>query len=301
MKSITEFLKNFLIFIVILQILPPLFSSVKEQYHALIAPKTRVAVVPISGMISSSERYIKTIREFFKDPSIRALVLMINCSGGFAGSSQEIHHALRAFKLVYQKPIIAFVENICASGAYYVASAADSIVVTPSAFIGSIGVYIPQPHLNEFIAQFKAGYDVIKSGEYKTAGDPFLPQNPEHTAMLQSLTDDTYEQFVDDVASTRPYLTKARHKEWANGRIFTGRQAVSLNLADELGTRESVEQIIRKRVTIDGEIDWIKPRDERPLIARLFGRSTDDDSYLETLCTAAAQSLIAQTRSGALL
>lgn len=301
MRSITEFLKNFLIFIVILQILPPLFSSVKDQYYALIAPKARVAVVPISGMITSSERYIKTTREFFKDPSIRAIVLMINCSGGFAGSSQEIHHALRAFKLAYQKPVIAFVENICASGAYYVASAADSIVVTPSAFVGSIGVYIPQPQLDEFIGQFKARYGVIKSGEYKTAGDPFLPPNQANTAMLQSLTDDTYEQFVDDVASTRPHLKKSQHAEWANGRVFTGRQAVALNLADELGTRESVEQIIRKKVAIDGDIEWIKPRDERPFIARLFSKTGDDDSYLETFFKTATEQLNFHGPSAALL
>lgn len=172
MRSLTEFLKNFLIFIIILQVLPPLFTAVKQQYHGIIAPKTRVAVIPIKGMITSSESYIRHLRGFFKDSSIRAIVLTIDCSGGFAGSSQEVHHAIRAFKLAHPKPLLAFVENICTSGAYYVACACDAIVATPSAFVGSIGVYIPQPRLAEFIEQFKARYEVIKSGEFKNAGDP---------------------------------------------------------------------------------------------------------------------------------
>lgn len=275
MAKFTTYLKNIFFFLLFLQIIPVLIVGIKRQYTALLEPKSQVAVIPIKGTLNESGYYIKHLREFFKNQEIKAIVLAMECPGGKAGTAQAIYEEIKALKMQHVKPVVAWVENTCASGGYYIACAADTIISTPSAFVGSIGVYIAQPQLKEFIEQFKLKYGVIKTGDYKTAGDPLLEQTPEQKAMLQGLTNDTYTQFVHDVSQSRPQLALARVNEWANGQIFTGRQGLEKGLVDELGSFSTLEKTLRQKTTLEEKIDWVYPPKPSPFRG-LFGNPEED-------------------------
>lgn len=256
--SVSGLLKFTLLLLVFLMVAPSLIKNIYTNYQELIKEKTKIAVISIDTTLTEAEPYTDQLTKQFKNPDIKAIVLKIESGGGAAGTSQTIFSELKALKKQHPKPVIAFVENICASGAYYVACAADSIITTPSAFIGSIGVYIPHPQLNEFIEQFKIKYSVIKTGSYKAVGDPFLADSPEQLAMLQDLTNNTYEQFVNDVVASRSKLSRATAHQWAEGKVFTGSQALELGLIDKVGSPSTVEQELHERVAIVGEIEWVK-------------------------------------------
>lgn len=275
MSKLSHYLKNIFYFLLFIQIVPLLVSGIIKQYATFFEPKTKVAVLPIKGTLTSASYYIKHLRDFFKDPHIKAIVLSLETPGGKAGTSQAIYEEIKALKAENLKPIVSLVENICASGGYYIASATDNIIATPSAFIGSIGVYIAQPHLKAFIEQFKIEYDVIKTGDYKTTGDPLLSQTPEQKALLQGLTNDTYNQFVHDVAQARPKLSLAESAQWANGQIFTGRQGLEKGLVDELGSFSTLEKVLRQKTTIEGKIEWIYPPKPSPF-KDFFGQNNDE-------------------------
>jgi len=170
---------------------------------------------------------------------------------------------------------VAYVENMCASGAYHVAAAADSIVSVPSAVVGSIGVYIAQPYFKAFIEHYKLQLNFVKTGKYKTTGNPFVEPTPEKTALLQSMTDDTYAQFVADVSAMRPKLAIAKSADWADGKVFTAKQAKELGLVDVLGSQSALVKELKDKTHFDNEIDWVHGP-KHTLITELFGSSDDD-------------------------
>ncbi len=303
MARLSDYLRNIFFLLLLLQVAPPLLRSIRNQYATYLEPKAKVGVVTIKSVLTDTTSSIKQLRKFFKEHDIKAIVLKLDSSGGAAGASQALALEIEELKRQHVKPIVTFVQNVCASGAYYVAAATDRIITTPSAFVGSIGVYIPQPHLKEFIEQFKIKYDVVKTGDYKTAGDPFQPTTPEQQAMLQSLTDDTYRQFTQYVSKMRPQLQLAQVGVWGNGKVFTGHQGLELGLVDEIGSQSTVEKVLRKIAPIEGEIEWVKP--PRPSgLAALFGTTSDDDSqegdsYIESCIDRGATALInALARTG---
>lgn len=283
MAKASDYFKTILFIIIILQFAPMVLINLKRQYTDLLEPHTKVGMITFSGMITDASVPTKTLKKFFKDPEIKAIVLYFkNGIGGVAGSAQAIFNEIKQLKIEHIKFVGAFVENSCASAAYYVAVSADAIVATPSAFVGSIGVYIPQPHFKEFIEQFKINYTVTKTGDYKTAGDPFLAQTPQQEAMLQALTNDTYDQFIHDVAKSRPVLSLAKSAEWANGKVFTGRQALALGLVDQLGSLTTLEQLLRQNAAVHGRIEWIRPP-QPSAFSKLFGAGDDaGDGHLES-------------------
>lgn len=249
----------------------------RKNYQELLKEKAQIGVITFKKPLSSSESYLKNLHDFFTDNDISAIVLMMDCPGGCAGTSQMIFNEIKALKKEYPKPVLVLVENICASGAYYIACAADKIIAAPAAFIGSIGVYISLPQLKEFIEQFKIKYDVIKKGSFKTAGDPLLELSPEQRAMLQELTDNTYKQFVEDVAAQRNTLSVANSAEWAEGKVFTGAQALELGLIDAVGSPATLVQELRDTYGITKEIEWIKAS-EGFAVSRFFS-DFDSDCY----------------------
>ncbi len=282
MARFSNLLRNIFYVLLILQFAPPLIHNIRKQYSTMLLPHTKVGVITLRTAITNAQPYLKQLRHFFKNNEIKAILLRIDSPGGTAGSSQAIFYELKELKSLYPKPVIAFVENVCASGSYYVACGADEIIATPSAFIGSIGVYIPQPQFKEFIEQFKIKYSVVNTGDYKMTGDPFLAHTPEQEALLQGLTKDTYDQFTYDVAQSRPKLSLTQVKTWADGKIFTGRQAVKLGLIDMVGSPITAEKVIKEKAGFTGEIEWIKPPQPSALAAFFGKEDGNDDSYIET-------------------
>lgn len=290
-----EYLKNIFLVLIFIQFVPILFESIKKQYGKYLSPQTEVAVIGIKGVLYNSAHYNKYLTKYFKDKDIKAILLKIESPGGAAGTSAAIYSEIMQLKKEYPKPIITLVENVCASGGYYIASATDHIIAPGSAMIGSIGAAFPSIfQLKSFIEKYDVQAKALKAGDYKNTGNPLVDITAQETAMLQGVLDDSYAQFTQDVAHARTILSLEKHKEWADGKIFTARQAYNLKLIDELGSAYNAVSYLKKAAKIEGDIEWIKPPVKSPL-ASLFGESeTDEDtsmfsSFAGALCTEVEQ------------
>lgn len=282
-RSITlwDVIKNIFLLLFVLQITPPMILSIKKQYARLFELRTPVAVLPIKGALYDSTRYVRQLNTFFKDSSVKAVLLKIESPGSSAGTGQALYHEIMTLKKQYPKPVIVLIENVCASGGYYIASAADYIIASGAATVGSIGTYLPQVRLKEFIEQFKVHYNPIKSGEYKTVTDPFTDKTAAEQELLQGLASDIYDQFITDIATSRKLAITESHA-WANGKIFTARQAQKLGLIDELGTASTAERVIKEKALIEGEIEWIYPPKQGGLASILIDNEDNDDTLFES-------------------
>jgi len=279
MSKFFNSLKTVFFVLFMLQFLPTMFSSFKKQYSDLMQAKTKIGVIPIKSSLYDSDKYIKNLKEYFKDNSIKAIILKIDCPGGAAGTSQALFNEIKKLKKSHCKYVIAFVENMAASGGYYIASAADYIISTPSAFIGSIGSYIAYPMFKDFIEQFKVKYEVVKSGDYKTVANPLLETTQAQKDMLQALSDNVYNQFVADIAKQRVNLPKD-NKIWADGKIFTGEQALHLGLIDQIGSQSDIKQILEEKASVSGELQLITAKKKTSFLNMLLNPEEDNDISL---------------------
>jgi protease-4 len=221
----------------------------------------RIAVVKIEGTIVESESVIKKIIKFRKNKNVKALILRINSPGGIVAPPQEIHEEVK--KTCKEKKVIVSMESVAASGGYYIACAADTIIANPGTLVGSIGVMIPVENIGELLQKIGVSSTVIKSGKYKDIGSMTRPMTKDEEAVLQELIDDTYNQFVDVVAEGRG-LTREQVLQIADGRVFTGAQALQLGLVDELGNLQDAIDLAANLAGIEGEPNVIYPKKERP-------------------------------------
>jgi protease IV len=215
-----------------------------------------VAVVKISGPIQTrmagsglsggpdAEAIARRLYKISKDPTIKAVILRINSPGGTVGGVQEIYQGVLECKKKGKK-VVASLGDVAASGGYYIAASADKIVTNPGTITGSIGVILQFGNLEGLFQKVGVRLQVIKSGEHKDIGSPARSLTPEEKQMLQASIDDAYAQFVDAVAQGRS-LPREQIVPLADGRIFTGRQAMQAGLADELGGVHDALQVAIK-------------------------------------------------------
>ncbi len=197
--------------------------------------KKRVAVLPIVGIIDSETRFVRELQAFRDDPSVRAFVLEIRSHGGGVGASQSIHAELQRLRVEDDRPLIAWIGDIGASGGYYVALPADSIFALPGSITGSIGVIMQFPNAEELFRKVGVELQVVKSGRLKDMGSPVRELSEEERQVLQGLVDDVWNQFVDAVVEGRD-MGRAEVVELADGRVFSGERAWEQGLVDRLGT-----------------------------------------------------------------
>ena len=197
----------------------------------------RVAVVPLRGTIFEERDFIRTLDAFAADGGVRAFVIEIESPGGTVGASQSIFEAIRSLRDEGDRPVVAWIGDVGASGAYYAAMGADSVFALPGAVTGSIGVIMEFPIAEELYRKVGVSWEVVKSGEYKDTGSPSRALTDADRAILGELVEDMHDQFVDAVAQNRP-LERAAIEALADGRVFSGRQAAELRLIDGLGTLE---------------------------------------------------------------
>ena len=239
-------------------------SSVKGDKATFIV-KDRIGVVPLKGVILDSRPVNEALEKFSKDDSIKAIILRIDTPGGGVGPSQEIFDKVRSVRK--KKTVVASMGSMATSGGYYVACAAEKIVANPGSLTGSIGVIMHFTNVEDLFKKVGLRASVIKSGKYKDAGSPFRDMTKEERELLQALIDDVHEQFVDAVSGSRT-LDKEKVKEIADGRIFTGRQAVGLNLVDELGDLDHAAEVAATLAQLDGKPELVYPKEERRSIWR---------------------------------
>lgn len=276
MSKLSNILSSVFFFILIIQFIPSLINIGKSFYDDAFNLRTKVGVIYINGAINGTGSYINNIKCLFKDDSVKAILLRIESPGGASGSSQAIFNEILSYKKEYPKPVITLVNDICASGGYYIACASDHIICSPMSIIGSIGSYIAQFNVKDFLEKHDVKYNVISSGKYKTVLSPFTETTQEMNQLLQAASDDIYNQFKKDVAEKRKLSLNTSDK-WANGKFFTGKQAFELGLVDELGSEYNAVKKIKELALIekDKKIDWIKAKGPT-LTQQLFG--SDDEN-----------------------
>ncbi|MBI5868961.1 MAG: signal peptide peptidase SppA [candidate division Zixibacteria bacterium] len=216
----------------------------------------KVAIVELKGTISASEEIVGQLRRFADDSSIPAIVLRIDSPGGGVAASQEIYDEIQRVKEKGKKVIVSM-GSVAASGGLYVAVAADTIVANPGTLTGSIGVIFEFPTLEKLMEKVGVRYEVVKSGEYKDIGSIARSMTEKESAALQVVIDDTYDQFVEAVAKGRR-LDKDSVKVFADGRIFTGRQAKEMKLVDELGDLHDALDIAAEMVGLESPPKTVK-------------------------------------------
>ncbi len=213
-----------------------------------------VGVLEIAGEINetSGRPWIKQLEKWQKSGSIEAVVLHINSPGGGTAISQEIHDAV--IRLKAEKPVVASMASVAASGGYYIACAADKIIANPSSVTGSIGVIFQFHTFKDLMGKVGIGTEVVKSGELKDVGNYSRPMTDKENLMLRSVVMDTYEQFVEAVAEGRK-MEKDQVYPLADGSIFTGSQAYNLGLVDTLGgLKEAVDIAGQMAGILDPEV-----------------------------------------------
>jgi protease IV len=192
-----------------------------------------VALVKIEGLLVNSDDVVDELTDYSEDSSIKAIVLRIDSPGGGVVASQEIYNAVKNAKKEGKK-IVASMGTVAASGGYYVAAAADKIVANPGTLTGSIGVKMEFASVEKLLEKIGVKGMVVKAGEYKDIGSPFRDMTDHEKQLLQEVIDDVHSQFIEAVSEGRG-LPAADVRAIADGRIFTGRQALALKLVDRLG------------------------------------------------------------------
>jgi protease IV len=196
-------------------------------------PRDRVAFLPIHGVILSDEEIVFELQAFLEDPSVRAIVVSIDSPGGGVAPSQSIFQELRRAR-EEGVPVVASIGSVGASGGYYIALAADSILALPGSVTGSIGVIMEFPDASDLLARVGVGMEVVKSAEHKDAGSPFRRISESDRRSLQAMVSDVFDQFVDVVAAERGLATDSV-RVLADGRLLSGRQALAAGLIDGTG------------------------------------------------------------------
>jgi len=187
------------------------------------------ALSPFGGGVHSEE-IVNYIHHANEDPSVKAIVVRINSPGGSVVASDEIYSELRKV----DKPVIVSMGDVAASGGYYIACAADHIFANPATMTGSIGVYSQVPNAERLMKKLGVEVVIIRSGPSKAAGNLFEKMSDEDVAILQAMVDEIYDMFVNIVAEGRN-IPVEQVRELADGRVYTGQQALELDLIDELG------------------------------------------------------------------
>ena len=224
----------------------------------------RIALIEVNGLIGSDAEFLDELRQFRRDESVLGYVVAINSPGGVVGPSQSIYHELRKLR-ESGMPVVAVIGGVGASGGYYVALGADSILAMPGSITGSIGVIMEYPNATELMDKVGVRMESVKSSEHKDIGSPFRDMQPSDRAVLDSLVQDVYTQFVDVVAQERN-LEVAAVRQLADGRILSGRQALASGLIDGIGNVPDAIAMTWRMAGQEGEARVLRPPEDRPTI-----------------------------------
>ena len=224
--------------------------------------EAKVLLIEISGMISSQDgdglvptpNLIASVKEQLtravQDEKVKAVVLRINTPGGTVTASDIIHHELKTFKASRKIPIVASIMDVGASGGYYIAAAADSVLAHPSSVTGSIGVIMLTVNAKGLMEKVGVEATAVTSGPRKDMGSPFRTMTTEERAIFQGLIDSFYQRFLSVVQDGRPNLQMEQIKKLADGRIYTGEQAKAAGLVDEIGYLEDAVDLAKKKAGV---------------------------------------------------
>src|SRR5271165_6824728 len=197
----------------------------------------RIGVVDLDGVILSPEPVVGQLKKFNDDSSIKAIILHINSPGGGVAASEEIYREVKRIHDEKKKRIVASIESVGASGAYYVSSATNKIYADNGSIVGSIGVIAQWVNYGDLLRWAKLKDITMKAGEFKDTGSPTRDMTPAEQAYLQSLIDNMHTQFIQAVADGR-HAKEEDIRAVANGKVWTGEEALSLKMVDQIADFE---------------------------------------------------------------
>jgi len=258
------------------------FSSMGGGTHMVASPTMRhTAMIDLHGVIdfgspASAELVSDSLREAFKNSHAAGIILRINSPGGSPVQSGIVFDEIRRLKAEHKdKPVIAVVEDVAASGGYYIASAADFIYVNQASLVGSIGVRMDSFGFTEALKKLGVERRVLTAGENKAMLDPFLPMDPKQRAAVQSMINDVHGQFIAAVKQGRGDRLKPI-PELFSGMVWTGAKSIELGLADGLGTVDSVARDVIKAEEV---IDYTLQPNFAERLAKRFGAAAGDAMF----------------------
>lgn len=219
-----------------------------------------IGVISLEGVLVQSEAIIEELTDFRDNANVKAILIRIDSPGGAVGASQEIFQEIKRTAAV--KPVVASMGSVAASGGYYAALGANKIFANAGTLTGSIGVILKFANLEKVFDKIGYKSEVIKSGKHKDIGSMARQMTDEERLLLQALIDDVHSQFVQAVAAERQ-IQEELVRPLADGRIFTGRQALELGLIDQLGNMTDAIQLAAKLGGIEEKIPHlIYPKEE---------------------------------------
>ena len=240
------------------------------RYGGYKGARAGIAVINISGVIKfgssggflqqtdGAEAISERIRKLSLNDHVKGLVLRINSPGGTIGATQEIYNSVLRFKKTGKKVVVSM-GDVAASGGYYIACAADRIFANPGTITGSIGVIISAPNMKGLYDWIKIKWNVIKSGRYKDILSPFRNLRNDEKRLLFKIVQDSYRQFYNEVLKSRK-IKPVLLNRYAQGQIFSGNQARTIKLVDELGGFEDAVMAIGKMIGVSGRPYIIRRR-----------------------------------------
>ena len=246
-------------------------------------PRDTIAVVRVAGPIRISQRpgkflaydaegVARDLREFGKKSDVKAVLIRINSPGGSVAAVQEIYSEIMKLR-ENGKVVVASMGDVAASGGYYIAAACDRIVANPGTLTGSIGVILEVANVQELFRKIGVKMETIKTGRFKDSGSPYRDLTEEERESFQALINDAYKQFLTDIMKGRK-MELQKLKKLANGRIFTGSQALDAGLIDKLGSEEDALELAKKLAGITGKPRIIRDGEPWDRLISFFGEQT---------------------------
>jgi protease IV len=234
----------------------------------------RIAVIEVDGLIGDDQGFLRDVRRLRRDRSVRGWVVAINSPGGVVAPSQSMYQTLQRVRREDGMPVIASIGSVGASGGYYVALAADSIMALPGSITGSIGVLMEYPNVQVLMDRIGIRMEVVKGGDQKDLASPFREMDPAHREILEALVGDVHEQFIEVVAEARG-MDVETVRLLADGRVLSGRQAQAIGLIDQLGNREDAIAVAGRMAGLGSDPRVVRPPEPRRpwLFDLLFGRT----------------------------
>jgi protease-4 len=223
----------------------------------------KIAVVPVEGVIAPADSTVPStqppatpegladaLQQATEDMSVAAVVLEVNSPGGGVTASDVMHQSILDFKEQTGKPVVVSMQDVAASGGYYISAAADRIVANETTLTGSLGVIFTLTDFSGLADRYGVEQEVVKSGKFKDMGSSFRDLTPEEREILQSIVDESYDEFVQVIVEGRS-LPEERVREIADGRVYSGEQAKELGLVDSFGGLDEAAAISRNLANVE--------------------------------------------------
>ncbi len=207
----------------------------------------------------NSNEVINWIKSIKNSKNILGVLIELDSPGGEVGPTKKIYKAI--IDLKKSKPVVVYINSIAASGGYYIASACSKIFADDSAIIGSIGVIMLRPNIEKLLDRFGIQVRILKAGRFKDLSYPFRELVEEEEKMYQEILDTAYSNFISDVAMGRKQSEKLVIEQWAEGKIFSGKKAKSLQLIDEIGGEEEAIHSLKEILQITEDLPIYEPEE----------------------------------------